>query len=441
MFVATFILTTIQIVLTVLNILVLINILVFFNAAPKIENINRENNQLLTNDKIKKIEKAEKKVNIEKIDKDKDDKEKEKIDKNTLIDVEKQFVTTQGEIEPQKKGKKETNNGKKGSKKEQKKDKGAIKKDKNGGNKTTFDEIMNENVNEILKKISNNDLNVSYHIVGLDNIGLSCYINSTIQCLACIKELFDEIIRCCQNDINKIKFNCLRYLFRIIIMFWIPENHVKNYQIHRMLETFKFSLPKNKDCSFAIPTEEDPNDLLYLLMDMIKQHENEMFRNLFYGNMKNVVAFKEFDVTFQIIPISFRPENNDLLIAVEEYFLDYSISLFPKILIINVVLDKKDRQKTLKVPPLIDVDKLSLRTKCNATYVLKSYMEHILKNGAERIIAGKKFNYNVDHYIAYIKNGINWYMSSDLYYNFIDGVAVDQQLILSDATNLFYVMN
>merc|ERR1711991_667458 len=107
-----FILTTIQIVLTVLNILVLINILVFFNAAPKIENINRENNQLLTNDKI------------EKIDKDKDDKEKEKIDKNTLIDVEKQFVTTQGEIEPQKKGKKETNNGKKGSKKEQKKDKG-----------------------------------------------------------------------------------------------------------------------------------------------------------------------------------------------------------------------------------------------------------------------------------------------------------------------------
>lgn len=96
-----------------------------------------------------------------------------------------------------------------------------------------FDDDNDRLINKILNALKTTGLNIRYHIIPLDIIGLSSYISAAIQSLYRIKALFEEIIRCCGNDIKNIKCTFLRNLLKIIIIFWVSERFSDHCNITR----------------------------------------------------------------------------------------------------------------------------------------------------------------------------------------------------------------
>ena len=144
-----------------------------------------------------------------------------------------------------------------------------------------FNSSYNNNINNI--NINNNNNNGKMTInrfnpsLGLANIGSTCYMNATIQCLAHISELSEELIQTYNNNkknqnyfLNYIR-NCqlTKEYTLLLINIFFPRNNQRSYPPHELKKIIG-----SRESLFMGNEAEDAKDLLIFLIETMNTELN-----------------------------------------------------------------------------------------------------------------------------------------------------------------------
>ena len=115
--------------------------------------------------------------------------------------------------------------------------------------------------------------------LGLDNVGATCYMNATLQCLAHIKKVSERIINYKENNRfneDKKKYQMTRVYADVLKGIWFPDKSKNSFAPHE----FKEVLGKMNSL-FAPTAANDAKDLLiYLIEQMHNELNNSKEENL-----------------------------------------------------------------------------------------------------------------------------------------------------------------
>ena len=141
--------------------------------------------------------------------------------------------------------------------------------------KKEFIEYIKDNKDQNLGVMINNFINERKTIdkdvsLGLDNVGATCYMNATLQCLAHIKKISDHIINYRRLNMisDKKKFKLTEAYSEVVNSIWFPEPGKKSFAPNRFKEVI------GKMNSLFAPTAA--NDAKDLLIFLIEQMHNEL---------------------------------------------------------------------------------------------------------------------------------------------------------------------
>ena len=136
--------------------------------------------------------------------------------------------------------------------------------------KKMIDEFLQKEINYKLKLKKYEDIIADYRdpiLVGLNNIGATCYMNATLQCLSNTKKLTEYFLKEFKNDnSNKIMTN---EYYKVIKNLWNRENNNKSYSPN----SFKEVLSKENPL-FAGIQANDSKDLINFLIERFHQELN-----------------------------------------------------------------------------------------------------------------------------------------------------------------------
>ena len=154
-------------------------------------------------------------------------------------------------------------------------------KDNNGSyintndNKILFEEFLKKENSYKIQIKQLKDIIANYKepiLIGLNNIGATCYMNATLQCLSNTKKLTDYFLNNFKNgDPNKIMTN---EYYKVIKNLWNRENNKKPYSPN----SFKEVLSKENPL-FAGIAANDSKDLINFLLERFHQELNIINKN------------------------------------------------------------------------------------------------------------------------------------------------------------------
>ena len=158
------------------------------------------------------------------------------------------------------------------------------KKQKNKDNNGTLIDNNNKLIEDFLKKENNYKIQIKQLkdiianfkepiLIGLNNIGATCYMNATLQCLSNTKKLTDYFLNDFKNgDPNKIMTN---EYYKVIKNLWNRDNNKKPYSPN----SFKEVLSKENPL-FAGIAANDSKDLINFLLERFHQELNVINKNI-----------------------------------------------------------------------------------------------------------------------------------------------------------------
>ena len=114
-------------------------------------------------------------------------------------------------------------------------------------------------------------------LVGLNNIGATCYMNSSLQCLSNTKELTDYFLKNYKINQNRIMAN---EYHNVILNLWKRENNNKSYSPN----SFKEVLSKENPLFDGIAAN-DSKDLINFLLERFHKELNEINTNITINNI------------------------------------------------------------------------------------------------------------------------------------------------------------
>ena len=118
--------------------------------------------------------------------------------------------------------------------------------------------------------------------IGLNNIGATCYMNATLQCLSntgTLTDYFLKTFRLDENDKNKVMVNAY---YKVIKNLWDPEKNNIPYSPY----SFKEVLSKENTLFEGIAAK-DSKDLINFLLERFHQELNVMKNNINNNNIIN----------------------------------------------------------------------------------------------------------------------------------------------------------
>ena len=155
-------------------------------------------------------------------------------------------------------------------------------------NNNNFNNNFNNNNNNYNYNNNNNNYNNNYNngkvkinrnypSLGLANIGSTCYMNATIQCLAHIPELSEELIQIYNNNkrnnnnfINYIQNNKLTKEYTLLLInIFFPRNNQKYYAPYELKKIIG-----SQESLFSENDAEDAKDLLIFLIETMNTELN-----------------------------------------------------------------------------------------------------------------------------------------------------------------------
>ncbi len=116
-------------------------------------------------------------------------------------------------------------------------------------------------------------------LIGLNNIGATCYMNATLQCLSNSKKLTEYFLKSYKKDSNKIMAN---EYYEVIRNLWDADSKNKAYSPN----SFKEVLSKENPL-FAGVAANDSKDLINFLLERFHQELNVINANININNNNN----------------------------------------------------------------------------------------------------------------------------------------------------------
>ena len=168
-------------------------------------------------------------------------------------------------------------------------------KDNNSEHSNNFD--YKKLIEEFIKKEDNYKQRIKYLedkvknykkpiLVGLNNIGATCYMNATLQCLSNTKKLTEYFLNIFKNDDpNKIMTN---EYYKVILNLWKRENDKKSYSPN----SFKEVLGRENPLFEGIAAN-DSKDLINFLLEQFHQELNIINKNQNNNNINNIQFFPD----------------------------------------------------------------------------------------------------------------------------------------------------
>ena len=126
-------------------------------------------------------------------------------------------------------------------------------------------------------------------LIGLNNIGATCYMNATLQCLSNSKKLTEFFLNTYKKDSNKIMTN---EYYDVIKNLWNADSEEKAYSPN----SFKDVLSKENPL-FAGIAANDSKDLINFLLERFHQELNIINKN---DNLNNNNNFNQADQTNEL---------------------------------------------------------------------------------------------------------------------------------------------
>ena len=108
-------------------------------------------------------------------------------------------------------------------------------------------------------------------LVGLNNIGATCYMNATLQCLSNTKKLTEYFLKTYKDNSNNVMAN---EYHKVLSNLWRRENHNKAYSPNSFKETLSQENPL-----FAGIQANDSKDLINFLIERFHQELNIIKKN------------------------------------------------------------------------------------------------------------------------------------------------------------------
>ena len=129
-------------------------------------------------------------------------------------------------------------------------------------------------------------------IIGLNNIGATCYMNSTLQCLSNTNKLTEYFLTKYKQNPNRIMANVYH---KLLLNLWNREKNNKPYSPYEFKEVLSKENPL-----FAGIAANDSKDLINFLIERFHQELNEVKGNNNTNNNNNITAQNQTNEQFML---------------------------------------------------------------------------------------------------------------------------------------------
>ena len=129
-------------------------------------------------------------------------------------------------------------------------------------------------------------------IIGLNNIGATCYMNSTLQCLSNTNKLTEYFLTKYKQNPNRIMANAYH---KLLLNLWNREKNNKPYSPYEFKEVLSKENPL-----FAGIAANDSKDLINFLIERFHQELNEVKDNNSTNNNNNLTAQNQTNEQFML---------------------------------------------------------------------------------------------------------------------------------------------
>ena len=175
-----------------------------------------------------------------------------------------------------------------------------INNNKNKNNKNNTELQLHEKTKKKKSQHINNDNN-NPCLVGLTNIGSTCYMNAVLQCFSNIKLLTNYLLK--EDVTNKIEKNknskifSFEYLQLLKHLWLLDKNDIEYYQNHKSFSPYNFkNVLGNMNNLFINNEANDSKDLILFMQEQLHKELNFLDENkIIQNNNKNHPTINQFN--------------------------------------------------------------------------------------------------------------------------------------------------
>jgi ubiquitin carboxyl-terminal hydrolase 8 len=177
--------------------------------------------------------------------------------------------------------------------------------DNPNNNINPFIEIPEKKKNDVFSSIKNPSAK------GLDNVGATCYMNATIQCLAHVRLLTKYLLNFQNtNEMDGNKYKLTKSYKEVLDNLWL-NNNINNFVNHYTPNNFKNTISEMNPL-FAGIQANDSKDLVLFMLETMHNELNEPKKNV-QNNAGEIPNQYDFKTTFNIFRLYFTKNFNSII--------------------------------------------------------------------------------------------------------------------------------
>ena len=197
----------------------------------------------------------------------------------------------------------------------------------NNNNMNNFNNNINNNMNNFINNVNEINNNNDPCLVGLNNIGATCYMNAVLQCFSNIKELTNYLFK--PEVTKKIEDNkysktlSFAYLELLKHLWLIDKSNIEYYGENKSYSPYQFKSVLGKLNDLFLKNEaNDSKDLIIFIQEQLHQELNFLFeRQVKRNNNININQFSDKIVQhnfFEFFKFNYKSKISDLFYGTQK---------------------------------------------------------------------------------------------------------------------------